>query len=121
VRSGDRGGGLTGDLLAIEHELTRGDGATYERYLHEDAVVIVPGERFDRDTVVAAMNATPGWDAFSIEDERLLRLRADAALLTYRFHGRRGNFHYTAALSSAYVRSERGGWKLAFHQQTPTQ
>jgi hypothetical protein len=114
-------GGLAGNLLAIEHELAGGDGATYERHLREDVLVVVPGQRFDKETVVAAMDASPGWDDFSIEDERLLRLRADAALLSYRFRGRRGGFLYTAVLSSAYVRSERGDWKLAFHQQTPTQ
>ena len=43
----------------------------------------------------------------------------DAALLSYRFRGRRGDdFTYTALMGSVYVRRD-GAWRMAFHQQTP--
>jgi hypothetical protein len=106
-------------LLAIESELAAGDGAAYRRHLRDDAVVIVPGEVLDRDSTTAAMDASPGWDEFALEDETVVPLGEDSALLSYRFSGRRGDLDYAAILSSAYVMTDEGEWKLAFHQQTP--
>lgn len=107
------------ELLRIEHELARGDGSTYERHLAEAAVVVIPGDVLDKPATVEAMDASPGWDEVSIGEETVRELGTDAALLTYLFRGRRGEDHYAATLSSAYVRDGDGGWKLAFHQQTP--
>jgi hypothetical protein len=106
-------------LLRIEHELARGDGAAYEQHLAEEALVVTPGNTLDRVATVEAMDASPGWDEVSIGEEAVRRLGPGVALLTYRFRGRRGNDHYAATLSSAYVRDGAGCWKLAFHQQTP--
>jgi hypothetical protein len=106
-------------LLRIEHELARGDGATYEQHLAEGALVVIPGDVLDRRAAVEAMDASPGWDEVSIGEESVRELGPDTALLTYRFRGRRGRVHYAATLSSAYVRDGEGSWKLAFHQQTP--
>lgn len=110
---------LARELLVVEHQLARGDGATYDRHLDEAALVVVPGETLDRAAAVEAMDATRGWDEVSIGEERVRELGGEAALLTYRFRGRRGKAHYEATLSSAYVRDRLGAWKLAFHQQTP--
>jgi hypothetical protein len=110
---------LAEDLLRIEHQLARGDGATYERHLAEEALVVVPGETLDKPATVEAMDSSPGWDEVSIGKEAVRELGDDAVLLTYLFQGRRGQNQYAARLSSAYVRDEDGGWKLAFHQQTP--
>jgi hypothetical protein len=107
------------DLLRIEHQLARGDGATYERHLADEAVVVIPGDTLDKPATVEAMDSSPGWDEVSIGEETVRELGTDAALLTYLFQGRRGEAHYAARLSSAYVRDGDGGWKLAFHQQTP--
>jgi hypothetical protein len=106
-------------LLRIEHELARGDGATYEQHLTEEAVVVIPGDTLDRAATVEAMDASPGWDEVSIGEEEVRELGPHVALLTYLFRGRRGQDHYAATLSSAYVRDDEGCWKLAFHQQTP--
>ncbi|HEU4736781.1 MAG TPA: nuclear transport factor 2 family protein [Solirubrobacterales bacterium] len=106
-------------LLRIEHELARGDGATYAQHLAETALVVVPGDVLDKPATVEAMDASAGWDEVSIGEESVRALGDDAALLTYRFRGRRGQDHYAATLSSAYVRDGEGRWKLAFHQQTP--
>lgn len=105
-------------ILEIERELAAGDGATYRRHLREDAVVIVPGQALDTEATVAAMDASPGWDSFEMTEERLVPLGPDAAILTYRFHGRRSDSEYTALLTSVYARDD-GPWKLVFHQQTP--
>ena len=106
-------------LVAIEHELAAGDSDAYRRYLRDDAVVIVPSEVLDKEATIAAVESSPGWDEFSIEDETVVLLGEGAALVTYRFDGRRSDLDYAALLSSAYVRSNDGDWKLAFHQQTP--
>jgi ketosteroid isomerase-like protein len=111
--------GTAEQLLRIEHELARGDGATYERHLAEGALVVVPGDVLDRAAAVEAMDASEGWDEVSIGEEAVRELGPDVALLTYLFRGRRGQDHYAATLSSAYVRDGEGRWKLAFHQQTP--
>jgi hypothetical protein len=107
------------ELLRIEHELARGDASTYDRHLAEGAIVIVPGDTLDKLATVEAMEASPGWDEVSLGNELVRPLGVDAALLSYLFQGRRGQAHYAATLSSAYVRDGKSGWKLAFHQQTP--
>jgi hypothetical protein len=111
--------GTAEQLLRIEHELARGDGTTYERHLAEGALVVVPGDVLDRAAAVEAMDASEGWDEVSIGEEAVRELGPDVALLTYLFRGRRGQDHYAATLSSAYIRDGEGCWKLAFHQQTP--
>jgi hypothetical protein len=107
-------------LVAIEHELAEGSADAYRRHLRDDAVVIVPSQVLDKEQTIAAVEASPGWDDFSIAEETVVLLGEDAALVTYRFDGRRSDLDYEALLSSAYVRSD-GGWKLVFHQQTPVE
>ena len=105
-------------VLAIERELAAGDGDTYEKFLREDAVVIVPGATLDKVGCVAAMDQSPGWDDFDFEAERLVEVAANVVVLSYRFTGRREGERYVAQLSSLY---EGGpdGWRLVLHQQTP--
>ncbi len=106
-------------LFALEHELADGDGDTYRRLLTDDAVVVVPGARMTKEETVAAMDGSPGWDEIGFNDERCVRFTDAAALLTYRFTGRRGDeFEYVALMGSVYVDTE-DGWRMAFHQQTP--
>lgn len=106
-------------LIAIEHELAEGEGDAYRRHVREDAVIIVPGQALGREAAIAAVEGSPPWDEFAIEGETVVLLGDDAALITYRFRGRRGDSRYDALLSSAYVMTQEGEWKLAFHQQTP--
>jgi hypothetical protein len=111
--------GLADTLVAIERELARGGADAYRRYLHADAVLIVPGMVLDRVETIAAMDASPGWDEFTMERERVIPLAEGAALLTYRFDGRRGEVRYAAQMGSVYVERD-GEWRMIFHQQTPT-
>jgi ketosteroid isomerase-like protein len=106
-------------IVAIEHQLAAGNGETYRRHLRDDAVVIVPGETLDKEATCAAIDASGGWDEFSLDDETVLQLGGDAAVLSYRFSGRRADFDYTALLATAYAREADGEWKVVFHQQTP--
>lgn len=106
------------ELLAIEHALAAGTGETYREHLRDDAVVIVPGQALTLAETADAMDASPGWDTFTLDDPRALPLDQTAALLTYRFTGRRGDDVYSALMTSAYV-SDGDGWRLVLHQQTP--
>jgi hypothetical protein len=106
-------------LFDIEHELGAGDATTYDRFLTEDAVVVVPGMRMDKQQTVEAMAASPGWDGMRFDDERCTPLGDQVVLLSYRFTGRRGDdFEYSALMGSVYV-EQQDGWRMAFHQQTP--
>jgi hypothetical protein len=110
---------LSQTLFEIEHELGTGGGATYDQFLTEDAVVVVPEMRLDKQQTVEAMAASPGWDSIRFDDEQCTRLGDSVALLSYRFTGRRGDdFEYSALMGSVYVR-QQDGWRMAFHQQTP--
>lgn len=110
---------LKHDLYELERELGDGDGDTYRRHLTDEAVVVVPGQAMTKDQTVQAMDAGAGWDDFSFDDERFAEIADDAALLSYRFQGRRGeDFTYSALMGSVYVRRD-GAWKMAYHQQTP--
>lgn len=110
---------LLEELVGIERELAAGEGDAYRRHLADPAVVIVPGDVLDREDTIAAMDASPGWNEFTIDEERLVRPAVDAAVLTYRFRGRRGEIKYEAVLSSTYGRRADGSWELVLHQQTP--
>jgi hypothetical protein len=107
------------ELLKIERELGGGDGDAYRKHLTDDAVVVVPGAAITREQCAFAIDATPGWDEFEIEDARVVELTPDSRVLTYRWSSRRGDdVTYEALMSTVYVR--RGGdWKVALHQQTP--
>lgn len=106
------------DLRALERELAEGDGDVYRRLLADEAVVIVPGARLAKEECAAAIDAAERWDELALADEQAVPVGADAALLTYRFDGRRGEQRYAALMSSVWVRRD-SGWRLALHQQTP--
>src|SRR3954453_22219504 len=95
---------LKDHLLGIERELSGGSGDAYRRHLTDDALVIVPpGQTLGRETTVAAMDESPGWDEVSLDDAQLLTLDDGAALITYTFTGRRGEDRYSAVMTSTYA------------------
>lgn len=114
-----RGGTDIETLMAIERELADGDGSVYLRRLCDDAVVVIPGRVLDKAATATVMGDAPSWDGHEFRNGRLQMIGEDAAILTYRFEGRRGYERYDAVLSSTYVRGRGGEWELAFHQQTP--
>jgi hypothetical protein len=104
---GNEAMGTSETLLAVERELAAGAGGAYRRHLRDDARVIVPGQALTKDATIAAMDESPGWDEFTISDDRVIELGDDAAVLTYQFSGRRGeSFSYSALMSSVYERGD---------------
>ncbi|WP_421732616.1 VOC family protein [Cellulomonas sp.] len=110
--------GVVDELMAFENDLARGRGREYERVLHEDAVVVVPGAVLTRAGCVLAVDASPGWDEVELGEPRLVESRSTATVV-YPFVGRRGGVTYRATLSSTYTRDQHGRWRLLVHQQTP--
>lgn len=106
-------------ILRTERELAEGSGDVYRRHLGSDAVVIVPGAILNKAGTVASMDLSPAWDEFTMDEEDIRLLADRAALLSYRFEGRRGPTTYRAMMSSVYVREGSEGWQLVHHQQTP--
>jgi len=104
--------------MTIEADLALGRGAEYERALHDDAVVVVPGAVLSKAECVRAMDASPGWDTVDLGEPRLVGSRTTATVV-YPFVGMRGRTTYRAILSSTYTRDEDGRWRLLLHQQTP--
>jgi hypothetical protein len=110
--------GVVDELMVIEGELALGRGAEYERVLHDEAVVIVPGAVLTKAECVQAMDASPGWDTVELGEPRLVESMSTVTLV-YPFVGTRGSTTYRATLSSTYTRDAHGRWRLLLHQHTP--
>jgi ketosteroid isomerase-like protein len=107
------------EILAIETELAQGDDSTYVRYLTDDAIVIVPGMTLTKDECVEAMAASPGWLSVRLTSPEFIPLGGDQVMVTYEFEGERSGETYDARMTSIYRRTG-DGWRLRFHQQTPS-
>ena len=77
--------------------------------LTEDAVLVVPGMILDRTTFLANLDRQPEAGSMRIEEPLLYRVVAELP----------EGGAWTSFMSSTYVRRS-GGWRLAYHQQTPT-
>lgn len=91
----------------------------YGRVLDDAVVMLLPGAMrlTDREAILQSMGVAP-WTSFALEDPQVVRLGADGALVVYGVVAEREGGAYSALVSSGYVRRD-GGWRMAFHQQTP--
>ncbi len=81
--------------------------------------MVVPGAVLDRQQTLDSWQTVPPWRDYEISDERVVMLRDDVGLVTYRAAARRDRGPvYRAQFTSVYV-SRDGDWRLVFHQQTP--
>ena len=119
---------MTDDLIALEERgwqalsgAADGESAEqfYGRILDANVAMLLPGgmRLTDRDEILRSMSGAP-WDAFELEDPRVLELGPDGAVVVYGVVAERDASPYSALVSSTYVRRD-DGWKLALHQQTP--
>jgi uncharacterized protein DUF4440 len=112
-------------LIEAEREgwtaLTTAEGGAYYRdRLADNALMAFPFGVIDRDQAIEAMESAPPWAEFDMRDPRVVALTEASGVVVYSVVARRdGEEPYSAVVSSTFVR-EGGGWKLAFHQQTPT-
>jgi hypothetical protein len=115
---------LQDQLVAIERRLWTNDAKVYESHLGDEALLAFPetGVITKRTALEAIRRENEEgryWADVQFNDVRVLRIGADAALLTYRVSARWAHeiSSTTALATSTYVRSA-DGWKLAFHRQS---
>jgi hypothetical protein len=111
------------ELIALEEGFWRASGRrhSYEARLADDAVHVFPGWGVteDNERVLQAVESAEPWEAFTIENPRVLELGERVAAISYTSHARRaGKDEYVAAITSVYRRTDEG-WQLVVHQQTP--
>lgn len=109
---------LADDLLTCEKRLCAADANFYREISRSDAVFLMPGMAVGLDEAVAGLEQSPPWDHFELTDVQVRELGNNAAAISYRFDGIRGNQKYAAYMTTAYERSG-GAWTLVLHQQTP--
>jgi hypothetical protein len=113
---------LKSDLVELERRFWRsaGDATAYAEWLAPDAVHVFPGWGVvDRTAALEGVDGAGPWEAFRIDDPRVVQLGVDTAALVYVAEARRpSEGTYRAAIASVYRRTS-GGWQLVLHQQTP--
>jgi hypothetical protein len=94
----------------------------YRRVLTADARMLLPGAGvLGRDAILDSIAQAPPWSWFRIDAPQVLALTSDSFIVTYQATAQRvGQPVYTALASTVYVH-QAGTWKVAFHQQTPTE
>lgn len=93
----------------------------YGRALDDRVVMVLPGGMRidDRAAAVEAMSGAP-WAWYRLEGILPGLLTDDVVTVAYTATAQReGGDVYTAQMSSTYV-YRPGGWRMAFHQQTPS-
>ncbi len=99
---------------------TPAGGAYYREHLADDALMAFAFGVLDREQAIEAMQSAPPWAEFEMRDPRVVALTEDSGVVVYSVVAHRSSEpSYSAVISSTFVRRD-GGWKLAFHQQTPT-
>jgi hypothetical protein len=114
--------GLEQDLLRLEGRFWTEGIDFYREHLHSECVMLFPSVgALTRDGILAGVAGGVRWAEVRITDVRLVSLAGGAVILAYSAQARRSESgeSYTALVSSAYV-EQPGGWKLAFHQQSPS-
>jgi hypothetical protein len=113
---------LSQELLAIEKHFWTGDPEVYRRHADERCLIAfaeMAGVMSNEDIAKSAEKGR--WKDVSFDQKGLARLSDTAAVITYECTAKRKDGQpYRALVSSGYVK-RAGGWKLAFHQQTPLQ
>jgi hypothetical protein len=109
------------DLLALERQFWTAGADFYREAVDDRCLLAFTGMAgvLYRDQVASTVGEGQRWTDLIIDEMGYLRLRDDVAVLSYKASARRpGGDFYRALVSSGYVRRP-GGWKMAFHQQTP--
>jgi hypothetical protein len=112
-------------LIALEREgweaLVAGrGGAYYRKKLATNTMMAFPFGVLTREDAIDAIESAPPWERFEIHDPRVVELSDGCGVVVYTVVAQRpGQEPYSAVIGSAFVR-EHEGWKLAFHQQSPS-
>jgi hypothetical protein len=93
-------------------------GEYYQRTMTKDALVIVPGGVFNRNSIATSFAQATPWDSYELREPAVIRLGERAGVLVYRASARRGDETVELNMSTTYL-FEDGGWCVAAHQQSP--
>jgi hypothetical protein len=113
------------DLVALERAgwdaLCSDRGAEhYREHLAAGARMAFPFGVLDRAQSLEAIAAAAPWARYAMDDARVVRLGADAAVVVYAVTAQRsGEPPFRGVLSSTFMR-QGDAWRLAFHQQSPS-
>lgn len=112
---------IDNELLALEKKFWTEGADFYRENLDEQCVVVfteMAGLK-TREEIVAMIGAQPRYAEVTIDLKAAHRLDRSTAIIAYQANARMADgTRHRALVSSLYV--ERvGGWKMAFHQQTP--
>jgi hypothetical protein len=112
---------LDSTIWTLEKDFWLGGVDTYRRHLADDALMVFPGMVLTKPQATDAIASGPRWTSVSFADQRLVRLTPDTLALIYRATGSRDREEssYSALISSVYVMKDNE-WKLALHQQSPS-
>lgn len=106
----------------LQNPAVRGDTAQFALLLHESFIEFGrSGNRYDRGSVLESLSAESSTDKIVSQDFEMTCLSSDSVLLTYRSAvvAESGKVHRHALRASVWVQTD-DGWKIRFHQGTPT-
>ena len=113
---------LANDLLSLEKQFWSGDADFYRRNL-DDSCLVVFAEMagpMSREKVAGMAKDGNQWKELDLDLKGVIEPAANFAIVSYHASGTRldGTPHESNA-STGYIKRD-SGWKMAFHQQTPT-
>ena len=109
------------ELLALERKFWT-EGADFDRENLDEQCVVMFTEMAGlktRDEIVSMIGAEPRYREVTIEPKAVHRLDRSAAIFSYQANARMADGTRRRALVSSLYVERVGGWKMAFHQQTP--
>jgi hypothetical protein len=113
--------GIKDDIVRIERGFWIGGEDYFRDHLDEYCMIAFPqmAGTYARDEVAATARDPQRWQELETEEKGFLQPTDKTALINYEARAMRGSGEpYRALVSTLYVR-RGGGWKMAFHSQTP--
>ncbi|HEY7764319.1 MAG TPA: nuclear transport factor 2 family protein [Aestuariivirgaceae bacterium] len=109
------------DLFRMEEKFWTGDAEFYRRNLDDKCLVVFTemAGLMDKEQIAGTIKNPNRWRKLDLKDRNFLPLADDVAVLSYKASAVRDNGEAYEALVSTIYKRRNGGWKMAFHQQTP--
>lgn len=100
---------------------TRGSAEKLATLLAEEFIEYgYSGKIYNKSQTIKAVTSAPKDEVISLSDFDVRRLAKNLVLVTYRSEKRLTDGKVKLALRSSIWRQTRNGWRIIFHQGTPT-
>jgi ketosteroid isomerase-like protein len=112
---------MDNELTELESSFWTGGPDAYRDHTTEDCVMVFgePVGALGKTQVIDSISQGARWARVKIDDATTTHLAEGVILLIYRADAEQEDgTPYSTMASSIYVQDD-GGWKLAFHQQSP--